>query len=236
MCVGALAGMTQLLFVNLLNISIPGGTAGVAEVLSHSQHVMRLKSLTIEDLSFSKPSTQMPRNQQQAITPAAPLVTLSSKLQRVHIIGLSVPADTSVWEFVFPLGRQFPHLQELEFSLPWSDGGSRHAARLGTSSLVSCCPRLQSLETPEFEYSAAELALLSELRSLRELSMIPDSSAWDTVCQMSRLTSLGVRVPFGMEKERLELLQQLTQLKQLIALDFQGGGAESTNCQFVAVG
>jgi hypothetical protein len=60
----------------------------------------------------------------QGIPPAAAYaaLTASSKLQQLDISSCVLPAG--VWQYVFPVGRQLPHLQKFDMAdnLPSADG------------------------------------------------------------------------------------------------------------------
>jgi hypothetical protein len=213
----ALAGKLQLQHVQLSHISIAGGSAvagnpaGLVGLLPHlPQHLLQTKTLTFDKLTLSTSRS----------------VALQASIER-ETVGICAKVSP---QQVFTIAKQLPNLCVLDVN---TDG---RAPKDGISCLVSCCPGLQSLVTPLFMYSAEVLAQLSELSSLTKLSLHPDShAAWDTVCQMTQLRHLRVRVPQhkkGVSVSAIELLQQLTQLQQLTRLDFCAGDA---SCCLTAV-
>jgi Leucine-rich repeat (LRR) protein len=206
---GALAGKTQLQDVQLSHISIPGGSGSVG-LLSHlQQQLTQTKTLIVDRL-----------------VPATPLcVTFEASIQLETV---RISAKVSAQQ-VFTIAKQFPNLRALEVKTCCQG----RALCDPTRHLVSCCPELQSLVTPGFEYIAEVVAQLSELSSLTNLSLRPDSNAWDAVCHLTRLRHLGVSVPAGKQGDWLQLLRQLTDLKELTCLDFRG---RESSCYLTAVG
>jgi hypothetical protein len=205
----ALAGKTQLQDVLLSHISIADGAAGIAGHLSHlKQHLTQTKTLIVDRLV---PSTSLCVAFQASVL--LETVSISAKLSSQQ---------------VFTIAKQFPNLRALEVNTRCQG----RAPCDHTSRLISCCPGLQSLVTPGFSYSAEVVAQLSGLSSLTKLSLHPDSNAWDTVCQMTQLRNLRVSAPAGKQGDKVQLLRQLTQLKQLTRLDFRGG---DSSCWLTAV-
>jgi hypothetical protein len=215
-------GATKLQRLQLFYITNACCLNGGAELLSDMQHISRLTSLTISGLEFLN-----------EYAPSAKCVTLtaSTDLQVIEIGGLGLLTGTSLWRRVFPrrvfplAGGQFPYLRVLEVSSRACHPDIRH--------MVSCCPGLQSLTTPRLVYKTGEVAMLSKLSSLSKLSLSPDSNAWGAVCRLTRLRDLGVTVPrCGTQGDELQLLRQLTRLKELTYLGFHG---RDSSCYLTAV-
>jgi hypothetical protein len=207
-----LAGRTQLQHLELKLCVVLGRTAGVTELLSHLQHMQQLTRLCL---------TRSMRD----VAPAAAYSALiaSSKLQHLDISSSKLPEG--VWQHVIPPVRQLVHLQSLNImSGGWMDAAGGFAAPAG-STLVSCCPGLQSLWMPHLKYSAGQVASLTGLSALQDLSVMPDNNDFDgmgSVCQLTRLTLLRLSDPIGANSADSRLLWQLTQLRQLKHLYYAG--------------
>ena len=217
-----IAGKTQLEHLKVVKCRITGGSAGVAQLLSHLQPLQQLTYLHVGDGFFIR----------QASPPSAAYSALtgSSKLQHLDISGCLLPHD--VWQHVFPAGRQLPHLRELDISGPRSADDYHDPARRmiittpEASRLVSCCPGLQSLNMRFLQYTAELLAPLTGLSGLQELSLSPFSTTkgLEVVCQLTwlRRLYLGPSTKDTQTILRQRQLQQLTQLKQLTHLELVG--------------
>ena len=212
----ALAGKPLLQHLVVVD-SHTASTAGVAQLLSHLQH---LQQLTYLDLSGSLRS-------EEASPPAAAYaaLTASSKLRHLDISRNHLRAG--VWQRVFPAGRQLPHLLTLKVG----DIGSLSdpiAAPEG-SSLVSCCPALQTLRMQHLQCSAELLAPLSGLSGLHELQLHPAGGSADGLEVLCRLTGLR-RLDLLHCSGDPGLLLQLTELKQLTHLRCADGVRHHFRC------
>jgi hypothetical protein len=135
---GALAGKTTLQHLYLLEYNVAGGSAGVAELLSHLQHMQQLTSLTLRNSLVNQEPNPPPA--------ASSALTASSKLHYLDIGYSTLPAE--VWQHVFPAGRQLPHLEELIVSFArtrtldvWDSQDASDAP--AGSRMVTCCPALR---------------------------------------------------------------------------------------------
>jgi hypothetical protein len=205
---GALAGKTQLQHFELMGCDNAGGSAGIAELLSHLQPLQQLTHLTLH------PCWKTQSLYMAAAPPAAAYsaLTASGKLQLLDIAGWPVP--TALWQQMFPAGRQLPDLTFLQIgdtSPPTVAEGSR---------LVSCCPRLRSLRGWCEHGTEKLLGPLTGLSSLSKLVLIhPTGSSpegLELLCQLTGLIDLELQDP----SEDDGVLQQLTHLKQLTRLDY----------------
>jgi hypothetical protein len=213
---GALEGMTQLQHLEVVSYRIDGGSAGVAELLSHLQDMQQLTYLSLRSSLH-----------EAAIAEAASYsgLTTSSKLQHLDISSCTLP--TAVWRQLFPASCQWPHLRELCLN------GLRHptgpAAAPAGSCLVSCCPGLQSLQMWGLELSTAVLAPLTGLTGLSSLRLRPVAVEWpavadtsshglDGICQLTGLRQLVVWNPSRTPNELL--LQLALGLRQLTHLEY----------------
>jgi hypothetical protein len=153
---GLLVGKTQLQHLGLPSLSISGGAAGEAQLLSY------LQQLTHIDLSDSL------REATHSNLPAAAYsaLTASSKLQYLGIRGCVLPAG--VWQHLFAAGRQLPHLTSLQARGVLQASGDVALAPEG-SLIVSCCPNLQDLNIDCLESHAELLAPLQGLSGLHTL-------------------------------------------------------------------
>jgi hypothetical protein len=204
----ALAGKTQLQHLEVVRYCIAGGSAGVAQLLSH---LHPLQHLTYLDLKKS-----LRRHDPSPPATAYSALTASSKLRHLGISFCTLPAG--VWQHILPAGRQLPKLQGLDIG--WVDlaSGGQLPAPEGTR-LVSCCPGLQMLRMEDLQYTTELLAPLTGLSSLQELALEPAigwSGGLEVVCQLTGLTRLDICDP----KENARLMLQLTQLQQLAHLDW----------------
>ena len=183
-----------------------GHAAGYAQLLSELPKLQQLTCLILARCLYVS----------EGGTPAAAYsaLTASSKLRHLDVSEGSFPAG--VWQHVFPAGRQLPHLRELDLS---EVTGCPVTAADG-SSLVSCCPGLQSLNMWRLACSAGLLGALQGLSSLSSLSLQPPAGSaegWEEVvegvCQLTGLQQLELR---ACSKAGVPL--QLTQLQQLTYL------------------
>jgi hypothetical protein len=213
---GALEGMTQLQHLEVVSYRIDGGSAGVAELLSHLQEMQQLTYLSLRSSLH-----------EAAIAAAASYagLTSSSKLQHLDISSCTLP--TAVWQQLFPASCQWPHLQELCLN------GVRHPTGPATAPagncLVSCCPGLQSLQMWGLELSNSVLAPLTGLTGLTSLRLRPGAVEWpefadasshglDVICQLTGLRQLVVWNPNYNPNELL--LQLALGLRQLTHLEY----------------
>jgi hypothetical protein len=125
---------------------------------------------------------------------------------------------------VFHAGRQLLQLQSLNVACVTQPSGSAAVAPEG-SSLVSCCPDLQSLDIRALQCSTELLAPLQVLSTLHTLRLFDDklwttAAVVPTVCQLTGLMELNLGC-ISITEEGLILLQ-LTQLQRLIALEYTG--------------
>jgi hypothetical protein len=210
-----IAGKTQLEHLKVVKCRITGGSAGVAQLLSHLQPLQQLTYLHVGDGFFIR----------QASPPSAAYSALtgSSKLQHLDISSCLLPHD--VWQHVFPAGRQLPNLWQLDVRgiNRGNDSHSDMSTVPEASRLVSCCPGLQSLNMQSLQCTAELLAPLTGLSGLQELSLSPFSTTkgLGVVCQLTwlRRLYLGPSTKDTQTILRQRQLQQLTQLKQLTHLE-----------------
>ena len=210
--ISALEGRTQL---QHLALRVMLSDVQVAQLLSHLQHMQQLTHLDLFDSFYTG---------EDANPPGAPYsaLTASSKLAHLNLSACELPAG--VWQHVFPVGRQLPHLHYLNIECTLTFAG-QYGIPPTCSTLVSCCPNLQLLNISYQQYSAelvATLHRLTELTGLSSLSLGDDDytgEGMEVVCQLTGLQELALRFP----SSTLEgLLLQLTQLKQLTALTYEG--------------
>jgi hypothetical protein len=220
---GVLDGKTQLQHLKLSDWSIAGGSAGISQLLCYLQQLKQLTCLDLEGGLYGE----------GPFPPAAAYsaLTASSKLQRLCLVYITVPAD--VWQHVFPSdGKQLPNLRSLVImNIKLASGADATAPK--ASSLVSRCPRLQSLHIRNVCTSAELLAPLTGLSSLSDLELCagvtPDplnpDPRWapyagleglEVVCQLTQLRRLTVH-DISLD---VQLLPQLTQLQQLTHLEY----------------
>jgi hypothetical protein len=208
---------------------MPNGAAGIAQLLSQLQQLTQLEHL---DLTNSL-------NGDVSNPPAADFsaLTASSKLQHLSLTHTMLPEG--VWQHVFPAGRQLPRLQSLDLSFievpPTALLPAEPATPPDSSSLVSCCPSLQSLDLRHLEYGnttalsaaraagAAPLAPLQHLSNLRTLLVSNARHGWidqlEVVAQLTGLRELCLSVKQLTVKN---LLLRLTHLKHLTRLHYEG--------------
>jgi hypothetical protein len=194
----------------------PGGAAAQpAQLLYHLGHLQQLTHLNVrESLKAVRDGTDLPA--------AAFLgLTASSMLQHLDVSRCTLPAG--VWQYILPASRQ---LQSLNVSWATQPGieGTEAAAPEG-SRLAGSCPDLTSLDIRGLQCSAELLGPLRWLSKLHTLRLFDDqkctaAAVMPTVCQMTGLRELGLAC-MSITEEGLILLQ-LTQLKQLTALEYTG--------------
>jgi hypothetical protein len=221
----ALAGKTQLQHLSI-HCSIPGGAAGIVQLLCH---LPLLQQLTHLDLAGSLTTVLGDFGIPPATAYSA--LTACSKLQHLNISRCKLPGDA--WQHVFPAGRQLPHLQTLHISHVLQHWGDCIVAPEGTR-LASCCPGLQVLDMENLQCNGELCAPLKGLRSLHTLRLASRWTGWEGwgfVAQLSGLQELALWAPITSVQEE-GLLLQLSQLKQLTQLEFEqdsgaaaGGGS-----------
>ena len=207
----ALDGKTLLQHVALNYVALCDNATGVQQLMSHLQHLQQLTFLsldrTLDSLEVHPPAA------------AYSALTASSKLQHLGLSGSCLPAG--VWQHVFPMGRQLPHLRVLDVSSVRDPECDKAAVPEGTR-LVSCCPGLQSLNLQRLQYTTEGLASLQGLSSLTFLELKPvdgSSDGLDGVCQLTGLRRLSVQEP---DSATEGFLLSLTQLRQLTYLSYWG--------------
>jgi hypothetical protein len=206
----ALAATPQLQHLQLMQCSLTGGAAGVAQLLFQLPHLSQLTHL---DLSRSLTAVL------EGNPPAAAFsaLTACSKLQHLDLNGCKVPA--AAWQHVFPAaGRQLPYLTTLNISaVSQPQGGAAAAAPEG---LVSCCPGLRALDMQCLQVSAELLLQLQRLSRLHTLLMSPtdQGEGLEAVGQVAGLQELFLYAPMTPFK----LLLHFAQLRQLTSLSFVG--------------
>jgi hypothetical protein len=218
---GLLDGKTRLQHLQVVDISIAGGSEGTSQLLFYMQELKRLTYLSLSGLRGEGPDP-----------PAAAYsaLTASSKLQQLRVVWRQVPVD--VWQHVFPsIGRPLPDLRVLVIKILYNNWESHdYAPAPGASSLVSCCPRLQSLQLSGMIASAELMAPLAGLSSLSDLDLSgvsfpqseifgPAPQALEVVCQLTGLQRLAVH-NYRFQNVEDGLLLQLTQLQQLTHLQY----------------
>jgi hypothetical protein len=213
---GVLEGHTQLQHLDLHRCKSPDGAAGVAQLLAHLEPLQQLTNLglvgTLSDSGNSTPP---------AAAAAYAALTASSKLRELDLRSCRLPLGA--WQHVFKAGRQLQHLHSLNLANVQQTGGYYSPAPDG-SLLVSCCPRLRSLDMQYLELSSAEvlgpLQGLSGLHTLR-LALVGGTYAQGlpSVGQLTALKELTIAIPIGsldgtqeLIMSRLTLLQELTKL------------------------
>ena len=219
---GALAGKTRMLHLDLGGCCLPGGAAGVAQLLTNLQGMQHLTHL---NLRSSPRGASVLLDMQEGDPPATALaaLTASSKLQSLSISHCTLPAGT--WQHLFPAGRQLPFLQSLNISRVSQLGGS-DATAPEASRLVSCCPSLQDLNMDELQCSAEPLTPLQGLSGLHTLHLLVSgptaAEGLAAVCQLTGLKALSMciqDVAEGLALLQLTQLRQLTELAVLRAAD-----------------
>ena len=225
---GVLDGKTQLQHIMLRQLRLPqadgvdrdvsdNGDVGplamqTVQLLSHLQHLQQLTHL---DLLGSLCSDEE-RNPAAAAYSA---LTASSKLAHLNISMCRLPADAC--QHVFPTGRKLLHLRYLDISSLLQPSWDEGIPPTG-SSLVSCCPNLQSLDMQEVQFSSELLTALAGLTGLSTLWLAHSEYAGNGLEALSQLTGLQELCLWLPCSTQEGLLLQLTQLKQLAALYFSG--------------
>jgi hypothetical protein len=209
-----LDGKDQLQHLHMCNVAIDAD----AELLTLLQHLHQLTHLCLSHCLTGAGGTPP--------TAAYAALTASSKLRHLDISGCTLPAGA--WQHVFPAGRQLPHLQYLGMSWITLPCGSWAAAPDG-SSLVRCCPSIQAIRMEGLEGSLELLGALKQLSGLHTLHLdyeeeeeedgFDAAECMQAVCQLTGLRELSVVVPYGTGDGPL---LQLTQLKRLTTLSYQG--------------
>jgi hypothetical protein len=205
---------------------------GHEQLLSHLQHMQQLTFLDVGDVldcnlpnwvDSSDEEGEQAEEESQGGPPAAAYaaLTASSKLQHLNISSCRMPVGA--WQHVLPAGRQLPHLRELYISdIHYATRGPVLCA-LGSegSDLVRCCPGLRVLDLQCCDFSTVLQGALPALSGL--VSLTTDFNPEDlpqgleSVCQLTGLRELNVSCDDGEG-----FLLQLTQLKQLTLLEYQG--------------
>jgi hypothetical protein len=141
----------------------------------------------------------------------------------------------SVWQHVFPAGRQLPHLTSLNVSNVGSDGD--RAVTLDSSLLVSCCPSLQSLDMHRMPCTFAQLAPLQGLSSLHNLLMeLRCDDEMDVLAVVGHMTALrSISLEVAARLGSLERGLLLAPLQQLTQLTYHGPCVPSEAYRRVAV-
>lgn len=202
----ALAGMTQMQHLKMLNCRIAGAAVGAAQLLSNLQP---LQQLTYLDLSRSLFSLGP-----YPAAAADSVLTASSNLRQLDIAGCTLP--TGVWQHMFPAGRQLLHLRALHISDVRGPSGPSAAPEC--SDLIRCCPCLQILHMERLQCSAEQLVPLTRLNHLWQLRVRPAGGSSQPGLQgLTRLLQLHLWDDSG----DAGLLLQLTQSHMLIP-DCQG--------------
>ena len=213
---GVLAGKTQMQHLDLGGCCMPGGAAGVAQLLTNLQGMQQLTHLNLR--SSARAAGGLLLYMQEGTPPAAAFsaLTASSKLQFLSVPHCMLPAG--VWEHLFPAGRQLPYLQSLDIRCVSQLGGS-DATAPEASRLVSCCPSLQKLDMDMLQCNAEPLTPLQGLSGLHTLHLgVSGPTAAEglaAVCQLTGLRALSMRIQDVAEGPAL---LQLTQLRQLTEL------------------
>ena len=201
----ALAGKTLLQHLELHFKALLDGAPGV-QLLAQLQLQQKLTCL---QLGMQQSWRDIdPRSLPPAAAFAA--LTASSKLQHLDVSECKLPEG--VWQYMFPAGRQLPHLMTLAFSAAAPEGGR----------LVSCCPALQSLAIAKLECTGDLLSSLQGLSGLHTLHLEPswcNCEGFQGVVQLEGLRKLKVLNPSHFADK---LLLQLTQLQHLTSLDYNG--------------
>jgi hypothetical protein len=221
---GVLAGKTLLQHLDLDSCSIRRAKSGVAQILSHLQHMQQLTHLRLSNSLSEHYADTLP-----AVAAYAAL-TASSKLQRLEI---NDALPVGVLQHMFLVGKQLLQLRclDLSHSVEWMPSNDALPAS-ELSHMVKCGPHLQSLKLKGVLCSAESLALLQGLSGLYTLHLGDHPSAGRShvtaeglaaVCQLTRLRELDVTIPRTHAAKLKEgLLMQLTQLRQLSKLVFYG--------------
>jgi hypothetical protein len=176
-------------------------------------HLQPLQQLTNLNLAHSLTADE------QDSPPAAAYaaLTASSKLQHLDLTGCTLQAGA--WQHMLPACRQLPQLLSLDIT--WVRFPSQGDAPTPEfSSLVSCCPSLQSLYIRGLQYSAERLALLQGLSTLHTLYLNSSEPVDKTLAAVGQLTGLHeLYVDHPCRAAGVWMLP-LTQLKQLTELHY----------------
>ena len=214
----ALAGKTQLQHLQLFLCNVPGGAAGIAQLL------WRLQDLTkLTYLSLKRSLCDVDRGNPPAASFSA--LTASSNLQHLDISWCMLPEGA--WQHVFPAGGHLPRMQSLvlENIAVLVRGSMRGGGPLigrttpaPDGSVVSCCPGLQSLDLQCVLCSKGLLCALPRLSKLTLLRLgfvegVRGSEVLESMCRLTELRSLQV-----VARSDCQGLILLTQLKQLTHL------------------
>jgi hypothetical protein len=160
MDLSVLDGRTQL---QHLALGLMIADVQVAQLLSHLRHMQQLTYLNLSDsMSTDEDGDDNP----PAIAYAA--LTASSKLAHLDISWCRLPADA--WKHMLSAGRQLPHLHYLSIENLDQPSGDEGIPPRG-SSLVRCCPNLQSLDLRDMRCSVQLLAALPRLTRLSSLRL-----------------------------------------------------------------
>lgn len=150
----ALTGKTQLQHLELQGGNIAGQEQGAAALLSEVRTLQQLTSLNLGDLlQWAAPSLT-----------AYSALTASSCLRTLDFSDwCSFDVDDSVWQHIFPVGRQRPILQVLL---------ARNLSNVlctapAIERMVSCCPNLRRVILPAWTNKAEQLAPLRGLANLQ---------------------------------------------------------------------
>jgi hypothetical protein len=215
-----LEGLSQLQHLELQGASIMA-TATVAQLLSGLQGMHQLTRLNLARAlpwRCTKSDDVTPR------ATAYAALTASSMLQYLDISGWTLP--TTAWTCMFA-DRRLPHMRTIvakgvmtmrtdgrgQFSCP--------AEAPEMALLVSCCPRLASLQLRGLSYAPVQMAQLQRLTGLRELHLLEPAGdsltehVLNDVCSLTRLRDLRLGTVNGIwdKMMRLTQLQQLTLLR-----------------------
>jgi hypothetical protein len=216
-------------------------------LLSHLQHMQHLTHLSLEhnlwalsnDSSEEEEEQQQQQQQQEGWLVGPPAeayaaLTASSTLQHLNIKSCRMPIGA--WQHMSPIGRQLPHLTELNISnVQYAKRGIGVGVRtlppLEGTRLVSCFPSLRVLNMQHCRCSTGLLSALQGLTGLVRLKVghygdqEESLQSWKAVCQLTGVRELGVVCP-----SEEGLLLQLTQLKQLTRLEYEGLVNEAYGC------
>jgi hypothetical protein len=222
---GALAGQTQLQHLCLQECLWSRLRPTAPEEAKLLSHLLQLQQLTHLDTTYT-----LAHGGPNPPAAAYAALTASSKLHHLDISQCRLPAG--VWQHMFPVGKQHPHLQVLNISNIDNQPDARklwlqlpvlEASAPEGSLIVSCCPDLQVLDIRGLQYSAELLPSLMGLTGLHTLLLHPAYGSTGTlhdVCQLTGLRKLSLNVQDMTQGEGL--LLQLTQLQGLTQLDYYG--------------
>jgi hypothetical protein len=234
---GVLADKTRLQQLRLPCCRLPGGAAGVAQLMFELQQLQQLTHLHLAGGWRAVNPTS------EGSPPAAAFsaMTASSKLQLLDISECIL--QTGTWQHVFPAGRQLAHLQSLDISRVMKPPGGYAAAPEG-SRLARCCSGLKSLRMLGLTCGVGQLAALGGLTGLHTLhvtveysgSQWSDQRALDCACShLTGLRELNLDSSDDPYADEAGLLLQLTQLRQLTALSFTAfnyEGSTMPECEY----